>query len=367
MHQLKALQQSYLLAPRKVKVTAHVNMFLHRPLLLYVEDQDGFKVEVQSEVCVEKALKTPLDKDRIIQQIQKCGNTPFVMQDVHVDMDDGCTISIKALNDLRRSALDALVERRKKRYTYESLKRYEKSILHTHVKKHIVAVVRTEEQYEACIDCGIDKVFIQNVVVFHQLRKQGFDVSFHTGRIYKLNDRHTGMIAEVGGLAHAEGTYADYSFNITNTYAAGHLFSRKVCGITLSIEHNDASRYTLLRHYKDVYGSCGCFGVIVYGYDELMVSEYCAINACEKDSDKKNCCLCRNDAHYMLENMKKERYPLYGDEQCRMHVLHHTPRNFLHHLGDLAKEGISYVQCNFTIESKEETRHILNQVKEGWK
>ena len=366
VHQLKALQQSYLKTQRKVKIRAHIQMFLHQPLSLYIVDQDEFAVELQSEACVEKALKTPLDKERIIQQIKKCGDTPFMMEDVHVDMDEGCTISIKELNHLRRNALDALLEQRKTRYTYEPLKVYEKKVPHKHGKKHIVVVVRTQQQYEACVACGIDNVFIQNIATFHQLRKQGFDVSLHTGRVHKLQHQHAGMIAEVGGLLHAEDTYADFSFNITNAYAAGHLFSQKVRGITLSIEHTDSSRRALLRQYKDLYGTNGCFGIIVYGYDEMMVSEYCAMNACEKDSDKKNCGLCRKETRYMLENMKKERYPLYGDEQCRMHVLHHTPRNVLHNLDRCAEEGITYVQCNFTIENKEETLQVLQQVKKGW-
>lgn len=364
--QLEELQQSYLQKQRKVKVCAYVQMRLHQPLFLRIVDQDHFEVEVQSESCVEQALKTAMEKDRIVQQIKKCGNTPFVMEKVEVEMDANSTISIKELNQLRREALQQLEMQRRKHHTYEPLQEYTKKIEHSPMKKHIVAVVRTLEQYEICKAYDIDKIFIQSKKLFQQLKEQGYDVFLHTERVYKGDYQDSKMIAEIGGIAGTTNNYADFSLNITNAYAAGHLFAYSVYGITLSIEHTDLSLTALLQNYKKIYGNEGCFGVVVYGYDELMVSEYCAINACEKDSDKKNCGLCRGKRRYSLENIKKERYPLYGDEECRMHVLHHTPRNLLDRLSSFAKEGLCYVQCNFTIENKEETRKIVEQVRRSW-
>lgn len=68
-----------------------------------------------TKVCVEgdivaEAKKRPLDDETIIRQLTKTGNTYFEFGDLKLDKDDHIFYSIKALNDLRRKALDTLMD-----------------------------------------------------------------------------------------------------------------------------------------------------------------------------------------------------------------------------------------------------------------
>ena len=66
-------------------------------------------VKVQSELIPEKAINSPISKDRLISQIRKTNNTPFEFVEINLDLDDDVFIpSIKEFNEIRRMALSKL-------------------------------------------------------------------------------------------------------------------------------------------------------------------------------------------------------------------------------------------------------------------
>lgn len=82
-------------------VTMHVTL-LNSKCSLY----KNINVDISSSLIPEKAIKSPITKDRIIAQISKTTDTPFKFSEINVDLDDGLFIpSIKELNEIRRMAL----------------------------------------------------------------------------------------------------------------------------------------------------------------------------------------------------------------------------------------------------------------------
>lgn len=68
-------------------------------------------IEVESHTIPVNALKTPLSVERVVKQISKTNNTPYLFENVTVLLDDGLYVpSISALNELRRTALEKLEE-----------------------------------------------------------------------------------------------------------------------------------------------------------------------------------------------------------------------------------------------------------------
>ena len=55
-----------------------------------------------SKEIVEQAQNRPMERERIVSQIEKLGNTPFVFETLDIKMDEAIFLSIKTLNDLRR-------------------------------------------------------------------------------------------------------------------------------------------------------------------------------------------------------------------------------------------------------------------------
>ena len=63
-----------------------------------------------SKEIVEQAQNRPMERERIVSQIEKLGNTPFVFETLDIKMDEAIFLSIKTLNDLRREAVSGLCE-----------------------------------------------------------------------------------------------------------------------------------------------------------------------------------------------------------------------------------------------------------------
>ena len=69
----------------------------------------NIKIDVNSEVIPVEAQNAPITADRIEKQISKTNNTPFVFENITIDLDDNVYIpSISSLNELRRNALEML-------------------------------------------------------------------------------------------------------------------------------------------------------------------------------------------------------------------------------------------------------------------
>lgn len=74
-----------------------------------LDNYHNIKVNVTSEVIPVQALNSPITKERIEKQIVKTNNTPFVFENITINLDNDVYIpSISALNELRRTALEML-------------------------------------------------------------------------------------------------------------------------------------------------------------------------------------------------------------------------------------------------------------------
>ena len=64
----------------------------------------------ETEVCVEgadvqRAERVPMSRDRLEKQMKKTGNTPFVFEQLDIQMDEDIFLPVQALNELRRSGV----------------------------------------------------------------------------------------------------------------------------------------------------------------------------------------------------------------------------------------------------------------------
>lgn len=66
-------------------------------------------IETFNDIIPEKPLKRAMDHDRIIEQLSKCGDFPFEVTDFELDADAELAIPVSALNRMRRSAMEKLV------------------------------------------------------------------------------------------------------------------------------------------------------------------------------------------------------------------------------------------------------------------
>ena len=78
---------------------------------LTVTDEDGHRVQVTADGA-EPAINRPLDPARAEEQLNKTGGTPFYTTAIEVTIDEGLTLPMARLNQLRREALETLLVQR---------------------------------------------------------------------------------------------------------------------------------------------------------------------------------------------------------------------------------------------------------------
>lgn len=87
--------------PIKIKIKANTPPFYN-----------NIAIEFVSDIIAEEAKTSPIDINRIKEQFSKLGNTPYVLDKIHIYMDEDLHISsISSLNELRRTAVSMLQDK----------------------------------------------------------------------------------------------------------------------------------------------------------------------------------------------------------------------------------------------------------------
>lgn len=114
---LNELKKSFLEQTRQEKINGNLKIFKGQPAILTVSLGDC-TVKVQGETAV-AAQSQPLKEETIRRQMEKTGSSPFAFEALDIQVEDGCFLTLKSLNELRRTGLEelerALSERRRPR------------------------------------------------------------------------------------------------------------------------------------------------------------------------------------------------------------------------------------------------------------
>lgn len=89
-----------------IPVSMHAAIKANEPSVLSVDD-GTHHITVKGSVP-EAALRVSLNADAVEKSLRKTGGTPFAVQSVSLEIDDGLMLPSSALNALRRAGLDAL-------------------------------------------------------------------------------------------------------------------------------------------------------------------------------------------------------------------------------------------------------------------
>ncbi len=88
----------------KIKGTLRLSQDL--PAIMTVVSGD-VEVTATGDI-VSAALKQPLSEEKVRENAEKTGNTPFVFESLEIEMDEAIFMPVKAINQLRRDALEQL-------------------------------------------------------------------------------------------------------------------------------------------------------------------------------------------------------------------------------------------------------------------
>lgn len=318
---------------------------------------NGICVSSEGTQTAEKAVNRPLDEYRIKEQLIKLGETPFEINTVTTDTEDGITVPIKEINAVRRELCDMLWQelskRDSKRVNSIPLEFKENK---ADKKQYITAEVRTIEQGKAVLTTGIAKQIYASPDVSKELLKVCGDTEIVTKTSDILSDEEivTDYVSvSSAGAMHRykeKAKYGEWRLNIYNSLTADE-FSSFEC-VTLSPELNLYDIKDAVSHITEVQTE-----LIGYGHIPLMVMKNCPVKAMGR---------CQNEkCTYKLRDRKGIEFPIMCTKGCKSVLLNSKPVYTADIIDEVKSTNVDCIRLNFTIEAPEECSKIIQTYKKA--
>ncbi len=334
---------------KKIKIDCIIQAYAGENLIVEYKDNRNTVKYVGDIINVAKCA--PLTKDRIKQIFSKLGNTPFIINNIEVNIGDNIFIPIGALNEIRRNLCDELLEKRMiNTKKFEKFNDIEKKYQRNNKSIKISALARTEEQIKTLLDLNIDYLYVTNKDLYQKYKKD--NVYLRLDRIISMHIKYQNenlLIGETGSLIYTSNNnvVTDYYLNIVNHYYIDFLNSLKVKRITLSPELT-LERLRQLTSKVDPNIELEILG---YGSLEYMIMKYNMTDTMKLD----------NANNIALEDKNKNQYMLYHDKYT--HIMSHKKINLIEKIREFQNMGIDVFRLEFYLETKEEIIEIIRQIK----
>ncbi|MGL5347673.1 MAG: DUF3656 domain-containing U32 family peptidase [Peptostreptococcaceae bacterium] len=362
----------------KNNIDANITIKLGKNPILTLSDDKGNKATIQGDKIVEEAMKVALSEEKIEQQMQKLGNTPYVLNTLEVDLDDNVSLPISILNQMRRDCIELLDEQRVK---IQNRKYKNKIVKYNPIKvsrddaQNITVKVKNLEQLESALECGIDKIYYEDVVTLEEAMKIGFkynaNIVYSAPRILRNREYQQLEKAKKAGINSVQvGIWGaldyfkdkdiniDYYLNAFNSETINHFKEEGTSNLCISQELNIYEIKETLK-YTDMN-----IEAVVYGYTPLMVTEYCpmgvVVRDCKKDKRVAKC----KESTYALKDFKDEQYRLSQDIFCRTTIYNSKVTCMLDNLYELNEIGINTLRLDFTLEDGQIVKEVIEAYKE---
>lgn len=366
--------------------------------------RDGHEASACGSVVL-KAQTSPLSAETVKKQLAKTGGTPFSFEELNVVSGEDCFLPVRALNDLRREALNGLEEKlspgRPRVFENPSLLKYDEAE-HTASRTSteasgLCAEVLDEAQAQTVLEAGgLKRLYLPADLLLRRaeafdniirlLRKkpcgEGPELYLSLPEIFrKRTMKYAGKILDylsspyVGGAliknveeyvwlkeaGFQKPVTADAGLYVWNRLSARFWEERGVM-VTLPLELS-GREWTALEREGCAAGAQKGRELIVYGRIPMMVSANCVRKTLTSCSGVKNGPDRKNDSFFDLTDRLRKHFPVYTNCLHCYNVIYNTLPLSLHPFaGQLKENGADWRLC-FTVEGAEETENILRYFK----
>lgn len=354
-------------------IDGEISLKLGQNPIIKFKDLKGNEAEIVGDFVIEKALKVPMRKEKIETQLRKLGNTPYELRNLKIDLDEGISLPISVINQIRRECIDNLSEERieikDRKYKDEKISYNPQRAIRPKDKK-IRVKVKNLEQLREVVNFEINAIYYEDASTIEEAmiigKENNKKVIYSAPRIIrnkeynrlnKIKDLNEDTI-QIGTLGSIDffknkNFCIDYYLNSFNSETINHFKKEGASVVCISQELNmNEIEETLTYTDLDVES-------VVYGFAPMMISEYCPMGVivrnCKKDKRCKEC----NESKYALKDFKGEEYRLSQDLFCRTTIYNSKPTCVLDNLEELNNIGINIFRLDFTGENASEIREIL--------
>ena len=357
----------------KSLIDAEITIKLGEYPELKLIDKNNNSVTVKGDKLVEKALKVALGEEKIETQIKKLGNTPYELEDLKINLDEGVSMPISLINQMRREAIELLDEARipvKDRAYKDSKIKYspKKYAKDTNSNSKIRVKINNIEALKSIINLDVDMIYYEDVATLEQVmamaaannKKLIYSAprivrNKEYKRLEKSNEycKENVQISALGQVKYYKENSENVSFDVDyylnpfNSETINHYKKEGATTVCISQELNiheikETTKYTDME-----------IETVAYGYIPMMLSEYCPMGvvarSCKKD---KRCATCK-ESKYVLRDFKGEEYRISQDLFCRSTIYNSIANCLINNLDELSDAGINVFRLDFTHESPE--------------
>lgn len=342
---------------KKINVDIKCTLKIGEKLKLEITDEDNNKAIEYGDI-VEKSITKEVDNENITKSLSKLGNTPFKLNNLKINKDDSIFISLKNINEVRRSTAQKLTEIRmnkvKEIIVNEINNNYTEK--ENNNKTNINILVRNETQLNCALDNNVDNIYVTDEELYNKY-KNNKNIYLRLERInnnYKEYNNEQLLITEPGSIKKYNKTnklVADYYLNVTNSKTIEYLNKQNIELVTLSVELKDYEITSIMnKTNKEI-------ELIVYGKPELMVMKYCPLkkilnycNKCKEGKDK-----------FYIQDISGNKYPMTR-KNCITHILDSKNINKINDIDKYNK--INNFRIELFEENYEEAKKIIMEVKD---
>lgn len=324
---------------RRVKVDMYLEAKIGSPLSLTITSGD-YVSHIESDFIIEESKSKELTREQLLKQLDRLGDTPYEINELHLNIDTNAFVPNSKLNELRRLAVLKLNDERLKRertFIEETNNDFVDVKLS---ERKIAAFCTTKEQYEACKEAGLEVIYYDNYVRRNEASYK--DLGALTliggyGGVYYYNDKDTYKVS-------------DFSLNVVNSRSAYLLFKNGIDRVTISHEMNKKNINDLINTYKANYKTSPNLEMIVYGHAHLLNTKYCPLKV------NGLCGKCKNNQYVIKDNYGE--FPIISHKDCTTTIVNGKILNLLDEIPNLPEE-ITTLRLQFTIETASEVKNII--------
>ena len=343
---------------RKLPLTLRASLKAGDPISLTATAGER---EIRVTGDIPEAAKTaPLTYDAVEKNLSKLGNTPYFLESISIELDEGISLPLSAINALRRAAVEALMS--------EPPRAELLMPTHTEIKKPVAAKGRTAlfyfpdripadaYDYFDILYTPLEKYNGETngvalpPVIFDTERER---VEAMLRRAAKLGATEA-LVENIGHISLAKDAgltpHGGHRLNVANSDTAS----------ALSAEFYDiiASAELTIPRLRDIRSAVRSLRTVVYGRTPLMVTEKCVgreIGGCE---------LCES-GRAVLCDRRGVNFPVLRIFDHRSLIVNSLPLYMADKQDELLRAGLVATHFIFTTESAREISKIIDAYKKS--
>ena len=346
--QLQELQKTFQNPQRLSNVSTTFYAQVGKPMKIECTFEN-YTACIESEEIVQLANRQPISANRIIEQLSKVNELPFVLSPIDMQVDDNIFVSIKAINELRRNVISQIKEQISKSSNIE-IKEYSCDIP-SKVTSDVSVIINNLEQYEVVKEFPFE-IYTDNINLHNEVRNIGY-VTLRSNETDETCDSKRLYISELGQVKHiASNSTSSHYFNINNAYALALMNQLGFNKVGLSTELSFDRTIELVKQYKNIYGNSPNVEALVYGRRDAMISKFDIAKMYNLEGN-------------LSLKQRSQKYRVLITDNKHSRILEPSPYNTIENIHEYKNNGITNFVVQFTIEDKNEILKIMKDLKQA--